>query len=85
MYERSYAAGYSRVNTVLPNLCAAAHKCAVRAVEVCRGRMSEIKSFGWEVSMKLSTVIENFDFLNSATAHFYRSIIITNYYMITQS
>ena len=25
-------------------LCAAAYKCAARAVEVCRGRMSEIKS-----------------------------------------
>jgi len=38
---------------VLPNLCAAAHKCAARAVEVCCGRMSEIKSFNekfqWEV------------------------------------
>jgi len=30
---------------VLPNLCAAAHKCAARALEVCRGRMSEIKSY----------------------------------------
>ena len=38
---------------VLPNLCAA------RAVEVCRGRMLEIKSFNWEVSMKFSIVIEN--------------------------
>ena len=34
---------YSR--TVLPNLCAAAHKCAARAVEVCRGQMSEINTF----------------------------------------
>jgi len=31
--------------SVLPNLCAAAHKCDARAVEVCRGRMSEVKSF----------------------------------------
>jgi len=30
---------------VLLNLCAAAHKCAVRAAEVCHGRMSKIKSF----------------------------------------
>jgi len=30
---------------VLPNLCAAAQKCAARALEVCRGRMSEIKSY----------------------------------------
>jgi len=44
---------------VLPNLCAAAHKCAARAVEVIRGRMSEIKSFQWQVSMKFSTLIEN--------------------------
>jgi len=29
--------------SVLPNLCAAAHKCDARAVEVCRGRMSEIR------------------------------------------
>ena len=28
---------------VLPNLCAAAHKCAAIATEVYRGRMSEIK------------------------------------------
>jgi len=32
-------------NPVLPNLCATAHKCARRVVEVCRGRMSEIKKF----------------------------------------
>src|SRR6218665_3981324 len=54
----------SRVRSaVLPNLCAAAHrpKCAARAVEVCRGRMSEI-SFQWEVSLKFSTVIENVQF-----------------------
>jgi len=30
---------------VLLNLCAVAHLCAARAVEVCRGRMAEIKSF----------------------------------------
>ena len=30
---------------MLPNLCAAAHKCAARAVEVCHSRMAEIKSF----------------------------------------
>ena len=28
-----------------PNLCAAAQKCAARAVEISRGRMSEIRSF----------------------------------------
>jgi len=28
---------------VLPDLCAAAHKCAARAAEVCRNGMSEIK------------------------------------------
>jgi len=49
---------------VLPNLCAAVHKCAARAVEVCRGRMTEIKSNQWEVSMKFSTVIENVWFPN---------------------
>jgi len=55
-YDRVYIA---IVYTVLPNLCSAAHKCAARAVEVCRGWMSEIKSFQWEVSMKFSIVIEN--------------------------
>jgi len=50
------------LNAVLPNLCAAAHECAARAVEVCRGRMSEIKSFRWEVSLQFSTVIENVQF-----------------------
>src|SRR6218665_1289104 len=50
------------VRAVLPNLCASAHKCAARAVEVFRGRMSEIKSFQWEVSLKFSTVIENVQF-----------------------
>ena len=60
-------------NAVLPNLCAvahlcaAAHKCAARAVEVCRGRISEMKSFQWEVSVKFSTVIENI-WLNTSTA-----------------
>ena len=39
------------LRAVLPNMCAAAHKCAARAVEVCRGRMLEIKSFQWEVSL----------------------------------
>src|SRR6218665_877183 len=52
----------SMSTAVLPNLCAAAHKCAARAVEVCRCRMSEIKSFQWEVSLKFSTVIENVQF-----------------------
>jgi len=47
---------------VLSNLCAAAHKCAARAVEVCRARISEIKSFQWEVSLKFSTLIENVQF-----------------------
>ena len=47
---------------MLPNLCATAHKCPARAVEVFRGRMSEIKSFQWEVSLKFSTVIENVQF-----------------------
>jgi len=32
---------------VPPNLCAAPHKCAAGAVEVRRGRMSEIKYFLW--------------------------------------
>src|SRR6218665_1130161 len=50
------------IKAVLPNLCAAAHKCAARAVEVCRGRISEIKSFQWEVSLKFSTVIDNVQF-----------------------
>jgi len=50
------------IKAVLPNLCAAAHKCAAKAVEVCRGRISEIKSFQWEVSLKFSTVIENVQF-----------------------
>src|SRR6218665_3126438 len=36
---------YDAARAVLPNLCAAAHKCVARAVEVCRGRMSEIKIF----------------------------------------
>ena len=47
---------------VLPNLCAAAHKYAARAVEVYRGRMSEIRSFQWKDSLKFSTVIENVQF-----------------------
>ena len=34
-----------RSSAVLPNLCAAAHKCAARAAELYRGRMSEIKIF----------------------------------------
>src|SRR6218665_3684697 len=33
----------AQLKSVLPNLCAAAHKYATRAAEVCRGRMSEIK------------------------------------------
>src|SRR6218665_1883221 len=33
------------LTAVLPNLCAAAHKCAARAAEGCRGGLSEIKSF----------------------------------------
>ena len=61
---------------VLPNLFAPAHKCAARAVEMCRGRMSEIKSFQWEVSLTFSTIVETSNFLNSATAHFFRSTII---------
>ena len=48
---------------VLLNLCAVAHKCVARAVEVCHGRMSEINTFQWEVSMTFSmtfsTLIEN--------------------------
>jgi len=43
---------------VLPNLCAAAQKCAARAVDVCCGRMSEINSFQWEVSMTFTNLIE---------------------------
>jgi len=41
---------------VLPNLC------ATRAITMCRSRMSEVKSFQREVSMKLSTLIENVSF-----------------------
>src|SRR6218665_316251 len=51
---------YEKVTrAVLPNLCAAAHKCAARAVQVCRGRMSEINSLHREVSMTFSTLIKN--------------------------
>src|SRR6218665_871351 len=49
---------------VLPNLSAAAHKCAAKAVTVCCGRMSEDKSFQREVSLKLSTLIESISFLH---------------------
>jgi len=44
---------------VLPNLCATAQKCAARAVEMCRGRMSEINSFQLEVSMMFPTLFAN--------------------------
>jgi len=69
---------------VLPNLCAAAHKCVARAVEVCRDRMSEIKSFQWEVSLKFSTVIGNVQFptfSHDTLLPLHHNIII----MITQS
>src|SRR6218665_2104923 len=52
------------ITPVLPNLCAAGHRCAVRAVTVYRGRMSEVKSFQREVSMKLLTLIESLSFLH---------------------
>jgi len=39
---------------VLPNLCSAAR--SARAAEVCRGRIPEIKSFQWEVSMKFQLI-----------------------------
>src|SRR6218665_2407976 len=66
---------------VLPNLCAAAHKCAARAVKVCRGRMSEIKSFQWEVSLKFSTVIENVQFPKFS----HGTLLPLHHNMITQS
>ena len=37
--------GLAESRAVLPNLCAAVRKCLARAVEVCRGRMSEINGF----------------------------------------
>jgi len=60
-------------------MCAAAHKCAARAVEVVRGRMSEINSFQWEVSMTFSTLIENIWFLkfsHGTLLPLYNNIII---------
>jgi len=45
MISRTVVKAYLLSNTVLPNLCAAAHKCVARAVEVCRGQMSEINTF----------------------------------------
>ena len=31
--------------TVLPNLCVSSHKCAARALDMCCGRMSEMRRF----------------------------------------
>src|SRR6218665_2019668 len=63
--------------SVLPNLCAAAQKCAARAVEVCRGRMSKINNFNTKFQLRFQLSLKTFDFLNSATAHFNYSIIIS--------
>src|SRR6218665_1922287 len=63
--------------SVLPNLCAAAQKCAARAVEVCRGRMSKINNFNTKFQLRFQLSLKTFDFLNSATAHINCSIIIS--------
>ena len=49
-------------NAVLSNLCAAAQKCAARAVEVSRGRMSENQKFSMGNFIEISTVIESVQF-----------------------